>query len=275
MKNANSLIKSPFQYRAETDVASITKTLRWTVLKAVNSTTKAVQDCLIAGQALNEARAALTQARGRHGTFDTTGDDGFMEFVKKNLPEIHHDTANRWMRAAHKVLRAVIGGDLPEDEPLLSRFDVPVSVLLGDAGDNPTDEQREFRDAWFEFTSNKTIKACLGGVFVDGEDSVRADRAINGATMGGSGGDRKDYPAFALTKLRHISTFFGSWGTMTERQRTEIKDEFAAAICGEEYNLRGRTQHDEMVPPVRFEPWPEDVCEVALEALRARMKTRK
>ena len=136
-------------------------------------------------------------------------------------------------------------------------------------------EQREFFFSWFEFTSNKTIKACLGGVFVDGEDSVRADRAINGATMGGSGGDRKDYPAFALTKLRHISTFFGSWGTMTERQRTEIKDEFAAAICGEEYNLRGRTQHDEMVPPVRFEPWPEDVCEVALEALRARMKTRK
>jgi hypothetical protein len=60
---------------------------------------------------------------------------------------------------------------------------------------------------------------------------------------------------------------------MTERQRTEIKDEFAAAICGEEYKLRGR-DNDDVRAPVKFEPWPEEVCEVALEAIRMRLKGR-
>lgn len=288
MKNANSLIKSPKRHDDVLDVPTVIKSLRAAVLKAINSTNTAVQDCLAAGQALNEARGTFNRRRGQGGEFSAWDDgDGFQEFVAKNLPEISIVTAQRWMRAAANVLRAVgdgQGGEHPTSNSQRSTSNggngvidieaIPVSELLATPDDELPEASREWKQAWFDFTSNKTIKECLAGVFVDGDDGHRVDRAVNGKLLGGGGGDRKDFADFTLRKLKHISTFFGSWDTMTERQRTEIKDEFTAAICGEEFKLRGRVEQDELVAPVKFEPWPEEVCEVAMEAIRARLKAK-
>ncbi|HOC56639.1 MAG TPA: hypothetical protein PKI20_13535 [Verrucomicrobiota bacterium] len=240
--------------------------LQMAVRAAVGFATRAIQDCLLAGQALNEARVLFQRNRGPGGAFESWDyAGGFEEFVCTNLPEISLVTAQRWMRASRNVLMAVVGEELPEADPLLDRFGLAPSVVLRKPDAELDAEALLFKRNWFYFTENRTLKSCLGGILVG------ADRSVNGSVLGGGGGDRRDYADFTLRKLQNISTFFSSWDRMPERQRTEIKDEFAAAICGEEFKLRGR-RGEEIQVPVRFEPWPEDVCRVAMEALRERMR---
>lgn len=278
MKNAKTPMKSPKLHDAILDVGAVIKSLREAVLKALTSTNLAVRDCLAAGQALNEARDAFRRRRGEGGEFAEWDDgSGWQEFVEKNIPEVHYTTAWRWMAAAANVFTVVEDktyeiGDSPGDR-VIDVEGIPVSEMLNTPDDELPEGAREWKQAWFDFTANKTIKQCLAGVFVDGDGDARASHVFSGLTSprAGGGGDRKDFADFTLRKLKHISTFFGSWEGMPERQRTEIKDEFTAAICGEEYKLRGRPGDDHRVP-VRFEAWPEDVCLVALEAIKARLK---
>ena len=231
--------------------------LKWAVTVATEAVDGARQKCLAAGALANEAKA-----RCDHGDF--------MDWAERNLP-VKHRTLSVWMNAAANVCRAIANRQAPGTEVI----DVEASFIISAADADLTEGQREWRQAWFDFTADKTIKECLAGVFVDGDEDHRVDRAVNGKFARGAGGsgDRKDFADFSLRKLRHLNTFFGSWQSMTERQRTEIKDEFAAAICGEEFKLRGRPGEDHTTP-VRFDPWPEDVCEVAMEAIRARLKGR-
>lgn len=269
MKNANTPINSPIGHCGQLDVVSVGNAVRQAVLEAIQATNNAVQKCLAAGQAMNEAREVICQPRSHSGHFGSAGDDGFMEWLARAVPEIPDRTARRWMRAAANVCRAIADRQSPDSQV------IEVSAVLAAAEGELTAGQREWRQAWFDFTADKTIKECLAGVFVEGDEEHRVDRAMNGKFARGAGGsgDRKDFADFSLRKLRHLNTFFGSWQSMTERQRTEIKDEFAAAICGEEFKLRGRPGADHTTP-VRFDPWPDDLCEVAMEAIRARLKGR-
>ena len=271
---AETPMKSPKPHDVVLDVVSVIETLREVVMKALVSTSRAVRDCLAAGQALNEARAAFSRRRGQGGEFAEWDDgNGWAEFVKKNLPEISDETARRWMKAAANVMRVVGDGQWQNSAGQVIDVEaISFSKILATADDELSADSREWKQTWMDFTERKTIKECLAGVFVEGDESSRSERAMNGLTARQtSGAERRDYPEFALRKLRHLSRFFGSWSTMTEHQRTEIKSEFVAAICGEEFKLRGRPG-EEHFKAVEFEAWPVELCEVAMEALRARMK---
>ena len=209
-------MKSPLRHDVGTDVPAVIKSLRGVVLEAVSATCDAVRKCLSAGQALNEARCTFNQRRGLGGAFAAWDDgDGWGEFVAKNLPEISDRTAERWMRAAANVFRAVGNGqEQMADGKTIDVEAIPVSELLATPDDELPVASREWKQAWLDFTANKTIKDCLAGVFVDGDEAVRADRAINGATARQtSGADRKNYPAFIGKKLKQMTEHLVVKGT--------------------------------------------------------------
>jgi hypothetical protein len=222
--------------------------IREACLSALKARDDAVQKAISAGQLLNDFKDTIP-----HGTF--------MEWRQKYLPEISNDTAERWMRAASNVIKA-----LP---PVPDAIDVEVSIsqILTLPEAELSETQREWKQQWFDFTENKTIKECLAGVFVDGDAASRVDRAINGKTKGGAGGDRKDFPLFVAVKLKDMGAHFAHWRGMTETQRTEVKEVIRSAILGDASTLRGRNRK-----PFAFQTWPDEVCVVALEALKDRLK---
>lgn len=218
--------------------------LRTVVMDALSSVDDARQKCMAAGQFLNELKEAH-----KHGDF--------MELVARTVPEISERTARDWMRAAANVLKA-----LP-----MGAIDIEASVILNTPDAELTEEQLEWKQGWFDFTNGKTIKECLNGVIVDGDEPHRIDRAINGKTKGGSGGDRKDFPLFSAVKLKDLGVHLSHWKNMSEAQRTEVKTTLMSAIAGESVTIRKRT--------FNFEIWPEELCEVAREAITARLKGRR
>jgi hypothetical protein len=240
MKNAKSLGNSLIPYRAELDVVTIAKGVREVVHEAVIATNDAVRKCLAAGQALNEARSTFSRARGHHGRLASYDDgDGFMEWVAKNIPEIHHDTANRWMKAAARVLNAIGDGSLAARGEYIDIEGIPVSEILARPADELPEACRTWRQSWFDFTADKTIKDCLSEVCVGGEETTNLGRAIAGKTRpgAGDGGDRKDYPAFVRRKLkemaehlvvRRTSTQPGKHRDLAHDQRVQIGAAFDA-----------------------------------------------
>lgn len=218
--------------------------LRIVVLDALSSVDNARQKCMAAGQFLNELKADH-----KHGDF--------MELVAKTVPEISERTARDWMRAAANVMKA-----LP-----MGAIDIEASVILNTPDADLTEDQLEWKQGWLDFTNGKTIKECLNGVIVDGDEPHRIDRAINGKTKGGAGGDRKDFPLFVAVKLKDTGVHLSHWKKMTEAQRTEVKTALMSAITGESVTFRKRT--------FNFEIWPEELCEVAREAITARLKGRR
>ena len=166
------------------------KDLRPTIIEALGSVENARQKCLIAGQRLNEEKKRL-----EHGDF--------LAELAREIPEITVRTAQSWMRAAGNIYKA-----LPE--PVI---DVESTVTVSDMLTLPDSEltaaQKKYKQSWFEFTADKTIKECCAGVFVDGDEAHRVDRAVNGKTKGGVGKqkDRKAFEKFTATKLDHITTF--------------------------------------------------------------------
>lgn len=225
--------------------STIVKQLRPICLEALEACENASQKCLAAGQALNEAKEICN------------GD--FMDLVAKELPEVTHRTATTWMRAAANIAKA-----LP---PVPDSIDIEASAILTLPDAELSDEAREWKQQWFDFTADKTIKECLNGVFVEGDEAHRVDRAVNGKTKGGAGGDRKDFPLFVAVKLKDMGVHFSHWSGMNTTQKAEALNALKSAITGEPINLRKRN--------FNFTPWPDEVCELALEALKARMKGAK
>ena len=211
---------------------------------ALWATCSAEQKCIFAGELLNEKKACL-----RHGDFQS-----WIESEVGMKPR----TARRWMHVAEVVRKA-----LPApSEDAIDVEAIPISEILTREPDELPEGAREWRQAWFAFTNNKTIKACLS--------------SINGRQHGGTreGDNRKDFPEFTLRKLGHLNTFFMSWEAMTEHQRTEIKGMLGAALQGDEYRLRGRPG-DSHRRAVKFELWPEDLCQVIREAVTARLRGKR
>lgn len=164
--------------------------LRTAVLAALSSVENAKQLCMMAGQMLLDEKAKV-----EHGDFQA--------HIAKLIPEISYETAKVWMRAAGNIAKA-----LP---PITVDVEVSVSHILQAPDEELTPDQRQFKQAWFDFTADKTIKECLNSVTVYGDAAHRVDRAVNGKTKGGKGSekaaDRKAFEKFTATKLGHITTF--------------------------------------------------------------------
>ena len=193
--------------------------LRTVVIDALQSVESAKQKCILAGQMLLDKKDLMD-----HGDFET--------FVAQQIPEVSIQTCRTWMRAAANISRA-----LP---PMTVDVEVTVSQVLSRPDAELTDEQRKYKQAWFDFTADKTIKECLNSVTVYGDDAHRVDRAVNGKTKGGKGGekaaDRKAFEKFTATKLGHITTFLTvqkkalgtgkkkivGWRELSPVQRTQI-----------------------------------------------------
>lgn len=217
---------------------------------AMNAVENAKQQCMAAGQMLNEIQDTLP-----HGEF--------LPWLEKNLPEIHRSTASRWMRAAANIVKA-----LP---PMVIDVDmVTVSEILTAPDADLTEDMRNYKQQWLNFTADKTIKDCLDGVCVEGDAGHRVDRAINGKLKGGVGKqtDRKDFPLFIAVKLKDIAAHLQSYDKMTAAQRSEIEAIFRAAILGDDFRLsrgaKGRL--------FAFKTWPKVLSQIASDTLKERLK---
>jgi hypothetical protein len=196
--------------------------VRRVVLAALESVDQARQKCLVAGYYLAEMKAHLP-----HGQF--------LAWVTKEIPEISHDTANLWMRAAANVAKALHMDGAIEIEATV----IPMSRLLSAPEAELPAAARELRQTWFDFTADKTIRDCISGVVVDGDPESRMKRAINGKLTGGTRGeDRKDWPTYIGRHLGDITGLLGAkeanrerrWQGMTPLQRQTIQDAVATAL---------------------------------------------
>jgi hypothetical protein len=94
--------------------------------------------------------------------------------------------------------------------------------------------QRESNEAQIllEYISGKTMQECLQGVIVEGDPEHRLTRAQNGMAKGGAGGDRKDWPGFIETKLRHINEHLSHWDNFSGPQIERTQTVFKVVITG-------------------------------------------
>jgi hypothetical protein len=204
---------------------------------------------LIAGQFLIEACAELD-----HGEK--------MDAVKREVPDISYDTAARWMDAVG-VVKKEIGH--PEHDT------IEISYILSVGGKREKGLPAwaaKWRKDFFDFTKDKTIKQCLNAVFLDGDESYRLARAINGKTKGGAG-DRKNFPAYIDTNLKFASRHTAHWKSMNAREQTSIRLSVRAYIEGDEVENKSSE-------PKKFRPGlPEDLCKEIEGAIAALRKARQ
>ena len=219
------------------------------VREALVAVEGAKQKCLAAGQLLNDFKATLA-----HGEF--------LIWREKNLPEISADCCERWMRAAANIVRALPEGCIDVET-------ISLSEVLSTPDHCLSAAHQKYKQAWLDFTNDKTIKECLNGVFVEGDEAHRVDRAINGKTMGGKGsGDRKDWSLFVAVKLDNLSVHLEHWSKMTHVQRSEIEQVVRAAILGEPTKLV--RPHNKV--GVGDKPWPLEFCKLVQDAVKQRIK---
>lgn len=230
----------------KTQITNAFNLARKTILAALQKTDEARQKCLLAGQILCELKAIC-----EHGEF--------MGMVEQIIPEVSHATVNMWMRAAANVVKALPAIDIEIEK-------LSLGEILSRPDEDLPESAKNHRQLWLNFISDKTIRECMDGVFVGGDDSHRIDRAINGKTKGGAGGDRKDFPLFVAVKLKDMGTHLSHWKKMNEVQKSEVITTAKAAILGDTHRLRNRN--------FNFQMWPDELCEAVAEALRERRAKR-
>ena len=163
--------------------------VRTAVVRALQHVDDSRRVCVQAGQLLRELKA-----RCQHGEF--------LDLVEEFIPEISARTATTWMRAAESVTRALKFPDAIEVDSVIT----PLSEIIAGDDKKLSKEAKALKQLWFNFTEGKTIKDCIAGVVIDGDADSRIDRAINGKTKGGAGGDRKDFPRFIARHLRCVTS---------------------------------------------------------------------
>ena len=166
--------------------------LRTAVLAALSAVENAKQLCMMAGQMLLDEKSTV-----EHGDFQA--------HIAKLIPEISYETCRVWMRAAANIVKALPAVDFIDVEV------VSISQILSSPEEKLTPDQRIYKQAWLDFTADKSIRQCLDSVTIYGEPAHNVDRAVNGKTKGGKGSDaapdRKAFEKFTATKLGHITTF--------------------------------------------------------------------
>jgi hypothetical protein len=183
----------------------------------------AVPRGLIVGQLLIEQRhALLSSGAGWMNPHKAVGDQ-FAAWLEKNCPKITARTAYNWMKGAENTAKAIFPkrtDELVESGCIEIESEViPISTVLLENGGS---RFLELKQQYFDFAAEKTMKECIGGVFLDGNDPTSITRAHNGRTAKGAGGsgDRKAYAQFTATKLKHITTFVNS--NMPDGERVQI-----------------------------------------------------
>lgn len=216
MKSLNSLEKRQICHDVIFDIGRI----RAAVLDAQAAFDNARSQCLRAGQMLNDVQGALP-----HGDFQN--------WIETNLPELSYRTAARWAAAAANITRHLPPPDIEVDGVVLT-----VSQIMDGSSDLP-DEAAAYRQAWLDFTADKTISECLAGVFVDGDPDHRLTRAINGKTLGGQpkgAPDRKDYALFASVKMlalrAHLDDWAGQGGKLSALQQAAMTKALESFVLG-------------------------------------------
>jgi len=163
------------------------------------------------------------------------GHGSFQEFLSTTFTEVKYDTLNDWMNTARNVIAA--NHEQLSQLGFGNSIDVETSVVSLAGALNGSDDgalsakEREAKQLLFDFTSGKTIRECLAGVIVDGDETSRITRAHNGRSKGGHNGkDRKDYPTFVGRKLSDIVSHLAHWPTMTGAQQAAIESIYKAHL---------------------------------------------
>lgn len=226
--------------------------LRSAVLAAQTAVEGAKQKCLAAGQLLNELRARLA-----HGEFTP--------WLAQYVPEISADTAQRWMRAAANITKA-----LPPPEEAADEETPPVSEILATPDRELSPGQLRYKQSWLGFTADKSIKECLAAVLVEGDQAHRVDRAVNGKVLGGTGraDDRRDFPVFIAAKLKDIAAHLTHYPRMPAGQRKEIDELLRTAMLGGEIRLTRAARSRRFV----YHAWPEAPVRIAFDTAKERLR---
>ena len=188
----------------------------WNAAQAAAQT--AVDKALICGQLMVEKRDSIDGSQ----SFDRTKPDHskFAFWMEKFCPQIPRGTAYRWMQMAERVAECC----------RIESGETPLSLVYTAPEKELTAKALEWRQAVFAFIEGKTMKECLAGVVVEGDEAHRITRAHNGRTAkgAGGGGNRKNFVGFIGVKLRHLTTFLNQ--KLTPAEQSKISASFAASI---------------------------------------------
>ncbi len=186
---------------------------------------------LIAGQTLLEYRAAVNY-KSHGGTVKVNKNKSSSE-VKRGFDDvleslsIARTTGYRWMEAAQRVAGAVWPHRPPalQDNGLVQIGGslVRISALIDPASDSASEAEADERDRYFALIADKTLKDCLRGIIIDGNDAHAFTRAHNGQRANGAGFNGKSRKDFATFMAGHAKLLFGHashWENMPQPDRT-------------------------------------------------------
>lgn len=248
------------------------------IIEAYHSAAKAESDYAIAvihcACLLREKRAALEMTCHSGKSYhknDRTKPESAQFNVWLDSVGIPSRTAYRWIESAERVLAVQLKINVGQPVPVVIDVDseaMPLSRALLANPEDLTGKAKQLNQSFFAFMRDKTLAEAVRAC-VDGDSPAhrisRAGHGKVGKHSGGSG-DRKDIPRFALEKLEHLNTFLNGWAKLPAGQRAELLGIFKAAVSGGEISFRTRAV------PTKFDLWPEEVCEVMIEALRLRLR---
>lgn len=168
-------------------------------------------------------------------------DEKFGAWLKVNCPKHKHAKLARWMRGARNVLLTAfkLRSPLIEIDGIDGRVQtLGFSQMLSLPPAELSDQARGYRQQFFDFTADLTMKECVDGAF-DGDDESRMTRAHNGRTKGGRGGDaasdRKDYGFFFGVHMLVLSKHVQDFDRLKDKrpaQRAEIDAALRGFILG-------------------------------------------
>jgi len=221
--------------------SQMVRTLRAAFLALKLSYRESVARAFSFGQLLNEAKKIHP-----HGDFqewlksvwkqiDTDADGNFDSFRRN---------CNRWMQMAETVTGHALGKHT---------LALPISTIISSDASALAAPEQEAQQLLLDFMDGKTIKECLAGVVVDGDEAHRLTRAVNGKTKGGHNGeDRKAWHIFVQVKLKNLSEHLSHWKAFRGGQAEAVEKHFAAAI----------------------EKWPSPVLEFLKQQINTELKRR-
>lgn len=230
---------------------------------ALKNSSDATYEAFVCGQTMSEVSFCQSgRSKSRHPNQYTPPEEQFEVWLREHCPNISFRTAYRWIDFARRV------GDLLK---LPSELDgLPLSDILNLDTIGLTEQQEAVVESVAFFLIDKTMAEAAAGVAFGGDEAHRVVRAHNGKEQGGTRGEnRKDYPAFALSKFHDLGAHFKHWDAMDDTQRTEVKTAVRAFILGEEVKLMGRQGRP---PKYKFDELPEELAKAMQEVLRERLK---
>ncbi|HEX3717499.1 MAG TPA: hypothetical protein VH595_05980 [Verrucomicrobiae bacterium] len=208
---------------------------------------------------MNERRERMSSCqRGKSLAWhDGTKDDSqkFLVWLAKNCPKIPERTAYRFMEIAEKVLLHL---------GIAAMEGMRVSEMLTDLG-SPASA------SILGYISGKTMRACLAGVVIEGDETTRLVRAQNGKHKGGTNAhdNRRDYPKFIIRHFKSISTIQAKWARIIAKhpgEHAKMMQALRAIILGGPVRLvdGGRL--------IDQDPWDKDFTRAIRDLANERLR---